>query len=379
MNKKRKINLPVLAAVIAFLLPLPVLGQEKYCLGNDFIIAQKNSTVSVGDIYVGKSKKEFTLSFSREKLLKRSGDNTLLHLKEDSIIDCSVDVTKNYKAGFGVDMSYQHQDSIYASIVANYALIKAAKMEIKDGKKISLKNGVSDINDILGLLDLHDLQSMLTDIKKGKKAVLITEAISVKDGYTNIHWKKEPKIDLKGNIEAIKGNITYTATDSMNLYISYKQNVTVGYKCWPVTRNEIEQIICEKQNADGINKSKYCSYNNSWRYAPFGIHQFLNDKTWEGVAFAGLQGGFIIGSAYCFVEHVRNKRYVNTTQDEEKSKHYWQKQNNYMWGGLGCLLGFAVSYGANLICNKKEKRNSSLVLIPSSSPQSNQLLLVIKF
>ncbi|MDR0831014.1 MAG: hypothetical protein LBN95_13040 [Prevotellaceae bacterium] len=365
MNKIYKILL------FALIVCNTALAQVKDCLGNDFIIAPNNSTVSVGDIYI-KNGKTYTLSFSRDKLLKRSGngDIDLLALKEDSINNCSVDVTKNFKAGFDIEMPFK--DSIFFNITTNHALIKSAKMEVKDGKKISLKNGTSDINDILNLLDLAALESMLKDIKKGRKAVLIVETIHIKDGSTNIEWTKTPSFNISAKIDTVKGNITYSQTNGKNLKIAFKSNITVGYKTWNITKKEIELIICEKKTAIGKECSSAFNFNSlvpSWA-------QFQRGDKVKGHLFLWSEVVFIPTAAVAWCQY---SKYNRLSKEPSRNKSTYETNKNiYLGVGIGSTVFAAGFYLWNIIDGNTNK-SKNLSFMPYFLPNESGIYLSLKF
>ena len=251
-----------------------VFGQDRNCLGRDFTVAPNNSTISVGNLYTG------GMCYPREKLIRLANDSTLLELREDDINNCSGDITQSYKVGGGVEMPLN--DNILGEIKANHSSIKSANMVINDGHKKSLKNGSSDINDILKRLDIDILTNMLTDMK-GKKAIFIVETIHINDGYTDINWKRPTHFDVIAKFDTIKGDITYDQQDSMTLHISYKSNVTAGYIPLKISKKKILPMKDRPEH-------KIFFDNGYNKYLAYGIINVGYPWT-LGTSFMGRYGG----------------------------------------------------------------------------------------
>ena len=194
-----------------------------------------------------------------------------------------------------------------------------------------------------------------------------------------INNKLEDLSELKKLVLSLGKTVTQISQQIMTDIAKKNSEIENNKDTIKILENKIQKLI---QIADDailqLNKQKEELLNYKSTYLPFGIPQFYYNKTLEGIAFAGLQGGFIVGSTYCFVESSQNNKFANVEQDDERRKRYLQKRDNYMWGGIGCLTGFVITYMANVICNEKDKKNS-LTVIPYSSPQGNGLSLVINF
>ena len=216
-----------------------------------------------------------------------------------------------------------------------------------------------------------DVYNQITNIRNQIDKKTLKRMEDIENELESLSGLKELVLSLEDTLMQVSQQFAIYVAETNSEIENIKNELKVLQDKIPQLIQFVYETISQlnKQKDELINKPTWL---------PFGIPQFYYNKTWEGIAFAGLQGGFIVGSVYCFVEHSQNKKFANIEQDDEKRKRYLQKKDNYMWGGIGCLTGFAVTYVANVICSEKDKKNS-LIVVPYFSSQSSGLSLVVNF
>ena len=319
-------------------------GQTRECIGKDFVITSPNRTISVGDIYV-KSKDGFTKIISREGLLSRSKSEKLF-LDTTSINNCDIDITKSYKAELNINAPVSKD--IYAKIAAKASSMKSAKMRINEGYKVSLKGGVIEFTEILDLLEINVLENLLSNIKKGSKAVLITETVYLEDAFTEIDWNKDPELGIIGKVDTINGKFIISIKNEKHTRIDYNSDISVGYLQWAITKKEITKAICRKDGGNEV-----CI--NHFYFAPFGIKQFKNNQKALGCTFVASQvavpaiwfGGFYCKALNSYGKY-ENKTALTLEEHNKYFNDYKKNRSVAIWGAVG--VGVFI-YGINILCN----------------------------